>query len=371
MQYEWLWLVWRVGGHEVMKRLLLVLLLCLVALPALAGDLPKRMDGANFYLEVAKGNVAGHSGIEIAGENTDLPNTGVFEDVWDGGGVYVPPTQARLHNISSSLAADAGTVLSSGTMTSGTFTTIFHEGATFSTDTVAIGDLALNSDNVEFGRITGVTEETLTIVGGMRDPDGGEMGEANSAGDAYRIVTDASTGASIVWMGGLSAFFLEQQEFVVLNGATDVSTTKSYVRMHLARAFGGASTEVAGNIEAETIGEVAETITWLILNGNNQTLMAIYTVPVDKTGYIVNWWSSMSRETASAASHVHLRAGTLNGFKYSVQPRAINTVGNSSLNYPYVIPRAIPGGSDIWVEANSNANSVGVSAGFEIMLVDN
>lgn len=355
------------------KRFILALALFALAFVPIAHSevkfLPVGPDPGEFFMEVAKGNTLGHEGIEIAGENTDLPNTGVFEDVWDGGGVYVPPTQARLHNIAGTLAADAGTILSSGTMTGGSSTTLVDTGATFVTDTVAIGDLALNDNNVEFGRVTGVTETTLTMAGTMRDPDGGAMGESNSAGDTYRIVTDASTGASIVWMTGLSAFFLEQDEFVVLNGVGSVASANAYIRMHLARAFGGASVEVAGNITATA--QTDATVTWLILNGNNQTLMAIYTVPVDKTGYIVNWWSSLSRAAASATAHVHLRAGTLNGFKYSVQPRAINTAGNSSLNYPYITPRAIPGGADIWVEANSNANLVGVSAGFEIMLVDN
>lgn len=354
------------------KRFILALALFALAFVPIAHSevifLPVGPDPGEFFMEVAKGNILGHEGIEIAGENTDLPNTGVFEDIWDGGGVYVPPTQGRLHNISSSLAADAGTVLSSGTMTGGSLTSLVDTGATFVTDTVAIGDIALNDSNVEFGRVTTVTETTLTIAGSTRDPDG-VMGVANSAGDTYRIVTDASTGASLVWMAGLSASFLEQQEFVVLNGVSDVASAGSYVRMHLARAFGGASTEVAGNIDATA--QTDGTVTWLILNGNNQTLMAIYTVPINKTGYIVNWWSSLSKDVAAAVAHVHLRAGTLNGFKYSVQPRAINTNGNSSLNYPYITPRPIPPGSDIWVEANSNANLVGVSAGFEIMLVDN
>jgi len=326
----------------------------------------------DFFMEVAKGNIPGHKGIEIAGENIDLDNTGTFEDIWDVGGVCVPPTQARLHNIASagvSAAADAGTVLSSGTMTGGSSTTLVDDVATFSTDTVAVGDLALNDANVEFGRVTGVTETALTFAGGMLDPAAEEVGKGNSAGNSYRIVTDASTGASVVWMIGLNASRLEQEEFIVLNGASNVATANPYIRMHLARAFGTSSSSVAGDTITATAQDDS-TITWQILNGNNQTLNAFYTVPVDKTGYIVNWWSSLSRETAAAASHVHLRAGTKDGFKYSVQPRAINTVGNSSLSYPYIIPRRIPGGSDIWVEANSNANSVGVSAGFEIIIVN-
>lgn len=322
----------------------------------------------DYYMEVARGNIPGHSAIEIAGENTDIDSGAVFEDIWDGGAVYVPPTQARLHNIVSTLAADTGTVLSSGTATGGSKTTLNDSGADFSTDTVAVGDAVLNDSNVEIGAVTTVAAETLTVVGGMRDPDSGMIGKGNSKGDSYRIVTNDSTGASLVWMIGLNASFLPQQEFVVLNGVGAVASAGSYSRMHLARSFGPGTSDTAGNISATA--QTDATVTWLILNGNNQTLMAIYTVPVNLTGYIVQWWSSMSKAVASAASHVHLRAGTLGpALRYSVQPRAINTTGSASLNYPYRVPKIVPGGSDIWVEANSNANDVGVSAGFEIILV--
>lgn len=324
----------------------------------------------DFFLEVAKGNIAGHSAIEITGENTDLPNTGVFEDIWDGGGVYVPPAAAVVHNVSSTLAADAGTVVSSGTATGGTTTELGDSGATFVSDGVAAGDAVLNDANVEFAAVSAVTSETeLAIAGGMRDPDLGLISKGNAAGDAYRIVTNASTGASIAWWKGLSPVLRTQQEFVVMNGEGDVPTTGLYIRQHLGRVFGPGTTEAEGTITSTT-DDVAATVSAAILNGNNQTLMTPYTVPVNKTGYIVHWWTSMSRAVAAASSHVHLRAGRLDGFKYSVQPRAITTTGESSLDYIYRVPKVIPGGSDIWVEANSNANLVGVSAGFEIILVE-
>lgn len=320
----------------------------------------------DYYMEVAAGNIPGHVGVEIAGENTDIDSGGVFQDVWDVGGLHVPPTQARVHDIASTLAADAGTVLSSGIATGGSKTTLIDSGADFPTDTVAVGDAVLNDSNVEIAAVTTVAEGTLAFAGGMRDPDSGEIGKGFASGNTYRVVTNASTGASLAWMIGLNASLLPQQEFVVLNGQADVETIGLYPRSHLGRVFGPGSTGAAGNISATA--QIDGTVTWRILNGNNQTLMAIYTVPANVDGYIVQWWSSMSKAVASAASHVHLRAGTFGGFKYSVQPRAINTTGSASLNYPYRVPKIVPRGSDIWVEANSNANDVGVSAGFEIIL---
>ena len=357
-----------------MKRLLVALLACLIALPAFAGSLPKRIEGADYFLEIAKGNIDGHTVMAKFGEVLGLPNTGVFEDVWDAGGDYVPPTTGRVHNVTSGSVLDVGDVLSSGTATGGSLTTLIDTGATFSTDTVAIGDIALNDTNVELCNITAVTETILTCAGSMRSPNSGLVGTVNVSGDSYRIVTNDSTGASILHISGLSLVFLSIEEFVVLNGQSDVATSRGggdgvYIRQFRARVFGPNTTAAAGTITstAQTDG----TVSLQVINGNNQTLMAIYTCPADKICYIVKWWGSMSRAVASATSDFHLRGGTLDGIGYLLQDRSFTTTGSSQFTFDYAVPVPIPGGSDIWVEANSNANLVGVASGFDVIVVDN
>ena len=66
-----------------------------------------------FYLEVAKGNIPGHSGMNKFGRSTNL-DSGIDTDIWDGANaaddvdIWVAPTQARVHNIASSSASDDG-----------------------------------------------------------------------------------------------------------------------------------------------------------------------------------------------------------------------------------------------------------------------
>lgn len=59
-------------------------------------------------LEIAKGNVPEHVLLHLTGYNSDID---AAEDVWPNGGDFVPPTQARIHNIVSSSTNDdsAGT----------------------------------------------------------------------------------------------------------------------------------------------------------------------------------------------------------------------------------------------------------------------
>ncbi len=66
-------------------------------------------------LEIAKGNVQGHIPINKFGRNTDL-DLSVTEDIWDGGGIWVAPTQARKHDIASSDAGDASAGVGMKTM---------------------------------------------------------------------------------------------------------------------------------------------------------------------------------------------------------------------------------------------------------------
>lgn len=323
--------------------------------------------GKDYMLEVAKGNVPGHSSIAKFGENPDIDNNATFETIWDGGGTYVPPTVARIHNVVSTDADDAGTVLSSGTDTGGSNLTIEDTTATFSTDGVAAGDVVLNDTNCEIGIVTTVTSETVLTFGFMRSPDTGAIGTDTASGDAYRVVTNASTGASIYYVKGLDATFTEANEFVVMNGISNVATVNSYARQFRARAFGANATVMEGvaTCTAQTDGTVSSQI----VDGNNQTLMAVYTIPFGKIGYLTKWWGSLSTKGA-ASSVVRLKGGTLDGLGYIIQTRSINGTGTSAFDYEYSAPEIMAQGVDIWVEADSDTNNTGIASGFDILLMD-
>lgn len=68
----------------------------------------------DFGLEVAKGNVAGHTAVNKFGQALDC-DSGVPTDIWDGADgttstdLWVPPTTARSHNLASTSANDDGT----------------------------------------------------------------------------------------------------------------------------------------------------------------------------------------------------------------------------------------------------------------------
>jgi hypothetical protein len=301
------------------------------------------------------------------GENPDI-DTGGFETIWDAGGVYVPPTQARIHDVESSDIADGGNVQSEGTATGGSLTTLVDSGATFVSDSVSVGDIVLNDTNVEIATISSVTSETvLTFASSLRCPNDGRISIVGVvSGDAYRVVTNNSTGASVMHILGLNGSFVSTEEFVLLNGIDGTETTKSYVRQHRARVFGPNTTGAVGLITSTALTD--DTVSLQINDGNNQTLMSVFTIPVTQNGYLERWWGTLSKKQ-SAVSNVRLRVGFLSGIGYLQQTRALDNTGSSSFDHRFK-PAFIAGGTDIWIEADSNAADVGVSAGFDLTLVD-
>lgn len=353
-------------------RLFLASLICIImAAPAFGGSAGISLDDrgeSSFFLNISQQLVPGHDFDHKFGENVDIDTASGFEVIWDAGGDYVKPTVPRLHDVTSSDAADAGTVLSSGTATGGTTTTLVDTGATFATDGVTVNDLVLDDSNMQIGRVTSVAETTLTMLGGWREPQFGRIGPPIELGDSYRVVTDALTGASVMHLIGLDATLMDTQEFVVMDGLSAAASATAYNIIFRARIFASDAAGAVGVISATA--QTDGTISAQIVNGNNQTLMAVRTCPLDKICYIARWWGAISKKTA-AFSNIHLRAGNLSGVSYIIQNRTVDSSASSQFNDPFVVPLPVVGGTDLWVEADSDANDVGIDAGFDLIIVDN
>ena len=101
--------------------------------------------------------------------------------------------------------------------------------------------------------------------------------------------TAAGTGARTIVVEGLDGDYNEVEEIVTLNGQTAVNTTTSFLRVNRAYVLtagsgGTAAGDIYVGVGTVTAG-VPATIYAQITLGNNQTLMAIWTVPAGYTGY--------------------------------------------------------------------------------------
>lgn len=327
------------------------------------------MINSKTFLElVADGLVEGQSFVDKFGENEDIDD--VFETVTSIGGLYVAPTAARVHNVASTLAADAGTLVSSGTSDSDGSDSLIDSTATFSTDGVVVGDVVVDDTNVLYGYVTAVTSETeLAIGGSVKDPSSTGPGRdvtGFESGVSYRVVTKASTGAPVMYISGLDGDKLKISEFVILNGAAGILTAKSYLRQSRAKVFGTGTAGAAGTISS--IAQTDGTTTLQLINGNNQTLMCVDTVPSDSYANLYSWRCALSRKVG-AASSVQVRVGDFNSIGYVTRTEGLGSTGTSRFEERFDPPLRIEGGTDIWINADSDTVNTGVSAGFTMVVV--
>jgi hypothetical protein len=328
---------------------------------------------------IAQSNVKGVKHINKFGRNSDVD---AAEDIWDGGGLWVPPTASRTHALVSGSAQDDGSVLSTGTADSGSNTTTLYDAAAdFSGDGVAKGDAVLNDTNMDHSLVVSVDDaNTLTIetTHHANYNQNQSLTIGFNAGDTYRIVEPdgAATGATVIHVFGLDSNFDEAEEFVVLNGAVGVNTARTYWRIFRMHTDGadGKTTNNVGIITATAA--VDGTVTAQINAANGQTLMAIYTCPNNYTCYMTDFSSSIYKSAVGALANMSLRqtkfagqglAGSIIEYTFGLA-----TDGSSFVNHPFIPYKIFQEKTDIRMRAEAvSAANCDITGSFELILVKN
>lgn len=285
---------------------------------------------SSFGTEVARGLYSGYRVKNKFGHNDDIDTGSGPEDVIHGGGTYTGFNAIVNENIEvfSASAADSGNLLSSGTATGGSATTLIDTGATFVTDTVAIGDVILNDTMGFHGFVTAVDSETQLTV--YRMNDGAGFVHVNSTGDTYRVAESTSTGAAVVKLNGLLNSNDEElvPRYVILNGTTGVIATGDYFRCPRSNVIhSGSSGLNAGEI---TIRQETTTVNvFALMDTIGQSEVMADTVPKGKTAIIKDVRASIVRSNGSAGSgHVVLFSREKGGSWNAREVFAIQTGAN-------------------------------------------
>ena len=249
------------------------------------------------YLEIAKGNVPGHTFIHKFGAAPDFDTGDNAVTVWDGADdgnidamVYTYSASADIDTISSSNNGD--------------------------TQDIEIQGLDNNFDLViQTKTITGQTEATLATP--LRRVF--RMKNVNSSDNAGHIYLFTGGGSS----SGVPS--------------------------------------VAANVRA------------IIQPGNNQTLMAIYTVPNGKTAYMDVHWSGLEGAAKASPIDIHLIARPESQVFQLKWDGALHEGGTSHMITNYKVPEKFDAKTDIEITANivdAGVTGQKVIAGFDIVLVD-
>ena len=185
-------------------------------------------------------------------------------------------------------------------------------------------------------------------------------------------------GAAVIELQGLDANWALTVQTVALSGvdtSAEVALGTPLIRIFRMKVL--ANVVLAADVWAGATGVVAGTAKAIIQAGNNQTLMAIYTVPADKTAYMTQYYANNVPEASKNPDSVEFNlwmADRDNGYEFQLKhSRAIPLAGDGFIHpfNPYI---KITQKTDIKISASVNGG-VGddgfVHGGFDLILIDN
>jgi hypothetical protein len=187
----------------------------------------------------------------------------------------------------------------------------------------------------------------------------------DDAGENMEVVSSDGTDNQNIVIQGLDENFMEKTWTGNLTGINPVPIG---VWSRVFRAYNDDSSDFAGNI---TINEVGGATDYLkIIDGNNQTLMCIYTIPADKIGYLTKY--SLSAQKPSSSSINFTAQIRTREFGKVFRVREIVSFGTDhdtqrSLDFP---TRLQPKTDIIFNIVDSDGNNGAVNADFDIALHD-
>ena len=191
-----------------------------------------------------------------------------------------------------------------------------------------------------------------------------------------RISSDNGGDNQDIEIQGLDSTFALLTQTVTLTNQTPATIPTALIRVFRMKNVG--TTNNAGNIycfvnSAVTSGKpnTQTNIRASIQIGLNQTLMAVYTIPAGKTGYMDSFNVGIASAIKTSAHIVHLLARPTGQVFQIKHATAVNGAGTSHIQHRFPEPPSFAEKTDIELQVNTDANAAAVSGGFAIRLFDN
>lgn len=218
---------------------------------------------------------------------------------------------------------------------------------------------------------TGTTPEDIWFGGGIYT--GFPVGDdelitvvSSSAND-----TSAGSGARTIQIDGLDSDGMEQSETLTLNGTTKVNSVNTFTRVHRAFALTSGSSNQAFNAGNLTVQHLTTTanIFLTVPAGRNQSQVAAYTIPANKTGYLKKIDVTMKRSnTANADGGLWVRNNGASPRVISIFSLSQTDKFTENIYGGYVLPALTDVALRIFTVS---ANNTEVTAEFDMVLVNN
>lgn len=240
---------------------------------------------------------------------------------------------------------------------------------------VQMGEVAGFSYLYKFGENPEVTTAT--------DPEdiweAGGVYPFSATADIVSLSSDDDGDTQDITVHGLDADGYSVIQTLTLTGQTRVALTTALWRVYRLQNVG--SVDLAGNVYCYSgitndagVPDSGSVEKARITNGHNQTLMAIYTIPKGKVGFLVRGEGGLNYEgtpiTTTEMARLSYQARQYGKVFRVLKMLSVLTSGDSNYADIRQAPDPIPALTDVKITANEVSTTLGVWATFEILLVD-
>lgn len=199
----------------------------------------------------------------------------------------------------------------------------------------------------------------------------------SSTADIDQISSSNNSDTEVIEVQGLASGHILTTQNVTLTGQTPATLATPLIRVFRMKNIG--STDIVGDVYLTTNGATlaagvpatSTDIRAIIRGSNNQTLMAIYTIPAGKTGYLRDWYAATAGARRASVHVLHLYARPFGQVFQLKHVSSIVSSGTSQVQHKYNEPEVFLEKTDIVMHTNTDENDAAMAAGFDIVLIDN
>ncbi len=303
---------------------------------------------------------------------------------------YVKPSS---HRIQDSIIGDDDAELVKAVLTGEDPNGVFQNVKTTEDGNLTISD---NSSGLAIakGDVTGTTfihkfgnapdfdqtDGAVTVWDGADDTNINQMQYPySSSADIDSISSSEDGDTQDIEIQGLDTNYNLVSQTITLTGQTRKALDTNLIRVFRMENMG--STDFAGyvycyvdtELSGDGVPDDATKVRAVVQNGNNQTLMAVYTIPAGKTGYMRDWYASISGANRTSNYIIRVRARSLGGVFKVKHISALVEGGSSHTQHKYEEPEVFEAKTDIEITTQMTAvaaTDASISAGFDIVLID-
>lgn len=226
---------------------------------------------------------------------------------------------------------------------------------------LARGHISNHSFNHKFGAVPAMSTGATGTIWDVNDTIY-PWSVWDTAGTISVSTVNASDNGKQITVQGLDDDYNFQEETIVVSSSGAVAGTKIFKRLNRGFIVDGST-----NVADVTVTKNGTTVL-KITAGKGQTLMAVYTVPADKTAYLTQGTCTIQKG-GDATGDMFVRYFGQSSFRVGHSFEVEGAGGQ--YNYKFTIPLRIPEKSDIDVRANVRSNNARLTAAFDLILIDN